>query len=180
MHGGFRSRITCLLAVAGVGCLVLASSAAAQHVGWNEAAKAGGVKVMTYTVDSLTFDSKGWSAHVSFHNVSHTTIRMSTRREFGAAFFADPKSENLSEAVGFATATTFSSKLPTVLKPGDSWTGTIGGTGKLTANQKVYARVVFGPFSNLPGTKSAVVWITDHSLTLAKAPAPAAPVGPVI
>jgi hypothetical protein len=172
--------MSCLLAVAAAAFLVVAGSAAAKRVTWNEAAKSGGAKVMTYTVDSLTFNAKGWSAHVSFHNVSQKTIGMSARREFGAAFFADPKSESLSRAVGFATATTFSSKLPTSLKPGDSWTGTISGTGKLTSNGRVYARVVFGPFSGLPGTTSAVVWITDHSMTLGKAAAPATPVGPVI
>jgi hypothetical protein len=170
-----------LTAVAGLALLALASAAGAQNVGWNEAAKSGGVKVMTYTVDTLTFSSTGWRAKVSFHNVSHVTIRMSTQREFGAAFFADPKTETLTNAIGFATATTFSSKLPTVLKPGDSWTGTISGTGTLTASGKVYARVVFGPFTNLPGTKSAVVWITDHSLTIGKAATvPVAPSGPVI
>ena len=165
-----------LLALAGVACLVVASAAGAQRVAWNEAAKSAGVDVMTYTVDSVTFDAKGWSAHVSFHNVSHATIGMSARREFGVAFFADPKSESLSNAVGFATATTFSSKLPTSLKPGDSWSGTIGGTGKLGTTQRIYARVVFGPFSGLPGTSTSVVWITDHSLTLGKAPTPTGPV----
>ena len=135
---------------------------------------------MTYTVDSLTFDAKGWSAHVSFRNISHVSIAMSVHRQFEAAFFADPKTENLTQAVGVAPATMFSSKLPTLLKPGASWTGTISGTGRLATNQRVYARVVFGPFSGLPGTTTSVVWITDHSLTLGKATTRVGPTGPII
>jgi hypothetical protein len=180
VNGGLRRQSGCLLAVLAVACLLVVSSATAGRVAWNEAAKSGGVKVMTYTVDSLTFGANGWSAHVSFRNVSHVSIGMSVRREFEAAFFADPKTETLTQAVGFAPATTFSSKLPTLLKPGASWTGTISGTGRLSTNQRIYARVVFGPFSGLPGTKTSVVWITDHSLTLGKAAVPVGPTGPVI
>ena len=134
---------------------------------------------MTYTVDMLTFSPKGWSAHVSFRNISHATIGV--RSQFGISFFLDAKTETLSQQVGFAPATTFSTKLPTSLKPGDSWSGTIGGTGKVTTTGRIYARVVFGPFSGLPGTSSAVVWITDHAKALGKGPIQQAPVtGPVI
>jgi hypothetical protein len=180
MRVSLSSRIGALAAIAGATCLVLAGSVSAAHVGWNEAAKSGGDKVMTYTVDSLTFDSKGWRAHVSFKNVSHLPIGLATQREFGAALFADNKTETLSQAIGFATATNFSTKLPTKLEPGDSWSGTISGTGNRTMTRRIYARVVFGPFSGLPGTTTAVVWITDHALALGKAPVEVVPKGPVI
>jgi hypothetical protein len=180
-----RKTLTALLGATAVVALVssfaLAGSASAGRVAWNEAAKAEGKNVMTYKVDTLTFGKTGWQAHISFHNVSHTTIGMSPKREFGAAFFTDPKTETLSGAVGFASATMFSSKLPTSLKPGDSWTGTIGGRGTLSTKQKIYVRVVFGPFSHLPGTTTEVVWITDHSMTLgATQPVVTPPAGPVI
>jgi hypothetical protein len=169
-----------LLAVGGAVCLVLASSGTAGRVDWNEAAKAKGINVMTYTVDSLTFDAKGWRAHVSLHNVSHVTVGVGVRREFGVAFFTDPKTQTLSQG-SFVLATTLSPKPPTSLRPGDSWSGTIGGTGRLTTTQRVYARVVFGPFSGLPGTSAAVVWITDHAMTLGKGSRPQTPApGPVI
>ena len=169
-----------LLAVVGAACLILAASATAGPVSWNESAKASGVNVMTYTVDSLTFDAKGWRAHVSLHNVSHVTVGVGARREFGVAFFTDPKTHTLSQG-SFAVATTFSTKPPTSLKPGDSWSGTIGGTGRLTTTMRVYVRVVFGPFSGLPGTTAAVDWITDHAMTLGKGSSPQTPAtGPVI
>ena len=168
-----------LLAVAGAACLVLAGSGTAGRVGWNEAAKAKGVKVMTYTVDSLTFDTKGWRAHISFHNVSHVTVNVGKRHEFGVAFFTDPKTETLTQG-SFVPATTYSTRVPTSFKPGDSWSGTIGGTGTLTTTMRVYVRVVFGPFTGLPGTTAAVVWITDHAMTLGKGSGPGPSPGPVI
>lgn len=168
VRAGITSRMRGFLAVAGAACLVLAGSATAGRVGWNEAAKVGGVKVMTYTVDSLTFGAKSWSAHISFSNVSHATIGV--RSEFGVAFYADARTTTLSRMVGFAPATTFSTKLPTSLKPGGSWRGTIGGAGRLTSNQRVYARVVFGPFSGVPGQSASIVWITDHAKAFGKGP----------
>jgi len=152
-----------VLRVAGVvaGLALLAPAVAtAARVGWNETAKIDGARVMTYRVDSVSIGSNGWSAHVSFKNISKHTIKVGS--QFGVAFYADPAAEDLSQAVGFAAATKFSTPTPTVLKPGASWTGVISGTGRLTTSGTFYARVVFGPFTGLPGESSSVVWITDH------------------
>jgi hypothetical protein len=57
------------------------------------------------------------------------------------------------------------------------------GTGRLTSTQRLYARVVFGPFSGIPGQGRPIIWITDHMTTVGKgSPAPAEPpvAGPVI
>jgi hypothetical protein len=173
-------RIGLLLAVAAATGLLLAAAGQAQRVNWHETLKQGKANVMTYSVDSITFGDQGWSAHVTFKNVSKSTIGVGT--EFGVAFYRDTKTYVLSQAA-VAPATTFSKKLPTSLKPGASWSGTIGGAGKLTSSQKVYARVVFGPFSGIPGQGQPIVWITDHMKTLGKGtPAPAEPpvAGPVI
>ena len=134
---------------------------------------------MTYTVDSLTIGAKSWSAHISVKNVSQATIAV--RSGFGVAFYTDPKTTSLSRIAGFGPATKFSTKLPTSLKPGGSWTGTIGGVGRVATSQKIYARIVFGPFTGVPGRSSAMVWITDHALAVGKAPSPAKtpPAGPV-
>ena len=168
-----------LLAAAGAVCLLLAPAAAATSSGWNETAKSGGTSIMTYTVDSFTFGSKGWQAHVTFRNLSKATITVG--RGFGVAFFGDAHTEDTARAVGFAIASTFSTKLPKSLRPGASWTGVIGGTGSLTRSQKVWARVVFGPFTGLPGIGTSMVWITDHAKVLS-GPLSLAPVvtGPVI
>ena len=173
-------RMRALLTVAGATCLVLAPAAAATSSGWNEGAKVGGRSVMTYTVDSLTFGTKGWQAHVSFRNLSKATIAVGTG--FGVAFFGDARTVDTTKAVGFAVASTFSTKLPKSLKPGASWTGVIGGVGSLTRSQTVWARLIFGPFTGLPGIGGRMVWITDHAkmLTGPLSPAPTATPGLVI
>ncbi len=175
-------RLRGLLAAAGATCLLLAPAAAAGSAAWNETAKVGGVSIMTYTVDSLTVGPKSWTAHVSFRNVSKKTIGVGN--QFGVAFFPDATTEVPANAVGFAPATTFSTKLPKSLKPGASWSGVIGGTGTLTRSQKLWARVVFGPFTGLSTkTSSSMVWITDHAKALAGSLAPSqtpAATGPVI
>jgi hypothetical protein len=147
--------------------LVLTAPATAGRVGWNEAAEWNGAKVMTYTVDTLTFDAKGWRARVSFRNVSPGTIGVG--RKFGVAFY--PNSKSASSLQGeLVRAITFSKKLPSSLRPGGSWTGTMASPGRLTSNRRIYARFVFGPFSGLPGTSGPIVWITDHVQPLGKRP----------
>ena len=166
--------------IAAAVCLLAPAAATAGRVGWNETAKVGGARVMSYRVDSLSVRKNSWSARVSFKNLSRRTIQVGS--QFGVAFYVDPKAEDLSLAVGFAAATKFSSPTPTVLKPGDSWTGVLSGSGKFTASGRVYARVVFGPFTGMPGEISSVVWITDHSTTVTLGPGAAAPpaTGPII
>jgi len=161
---------------------VAPAAAAAGTVRWNETATIDGARVMTYHVDSISIRSTGWSARVSFRNISNRTIQVGS--EFGVAFYADPKAEDLTEAVGFASATKFSTPTPTTMKPGASWTGIISGTGNLSTSGTFYARVVFGPFTGLPGESTSIVWITDHKTTVrgsgGAAPPPPPPVGPVI
>src|SRR5262245_23190850 len=173
-------RAAVLLAL--VACLVAAPVAGAQRLGWNERAKYAGKPVMSYRVVSLTFGKNGWNAHVSMRNLSQKTIRVG--KSFGVGFWTSRRATSLREVVGFASATTFSSRVPAVLKPGQSWTGVISGGGSLNTNARVYARVIFGPFTGFPGQRTSVVWITDHSEPLGTAPATPRPTttvpGPVI
>ena len=172
-------RVVAVLAAAA--CLVAAPVASAEKLGWNEKAKYAGKPVMSYRVVSLTLGKTSWNAHVSMRNLSNKTIKVGN--EFGVGFWTSPKAETLQQVVAFATATKFSSKVPTELKPGASWTGVIGGGGHLDATGRFYARVIFGPFTGFPGQASSVVWITDHAKTVGAATAPrpttSAP-GPVI
>jgi hypothetical protein len=158
------------LVLAAVVALALAAQASATVVHWNEAATIDKAKVMTYRVSSLTVGSKSWSAQVAFANTSHQTLKVGS--DFGIAFFAKRSQSALADAVGFAFATSGSSKLPTTMKPGESWSGTISGKGKLTLTTTLYARVVFGPFTGLPGESNSVDWITNHELPVAPPPAP--------
>ena len=133
---------------------------------------------MSYRVDSLSLGKSSWSARVSFRNLSQRTITVGDG--FGLGFWSTRTETDLADAVAFATATTFSSKPPTKLKPGASWTGTIGGKGQLTTRNRIYARVVFGPFRDFPGQPSQVVWITDHTKAFGSVGADTDGPGPVI
>jgi hypothetical protein len=147
---------------AGVIGLVAAGQAAATAVHWNESATIDHAQVMQYSVDSLTVGKTNWSAEVSFKNDSSKTLKVG--EQFGLAFYSDRSTQALTKAVGRAYATEASSAVPKTLKPGASWSGTIGGTGKLNLTGTVYTRVIFGPFTGLPGEKAPVVWITNHEL----------------
>ncbi len=164
-----RLGLAASLVVAGV--LLGAGGVSAATVHWNETAKNGTAPVMGFTVGSLTFTSNGWSAQVSFKNLSTKTIEIGNN--FGAAIFSDHTSTDLNRTVGFALAQTFSPARPTKLAPGASWTGKIGGTGHLNASSAVrYARVVFGPLVGMPGQSKPVFWVTDHWLPLVPPPNP--------
>jgi hypothetical protein len=167
-----------ILVLATAACLVAAPAASAERVGWNEKAKVGGKPVMSYKVVSLTFGKSGWSARVSFRNLSQQTIRVGN--EFGVGFWSSSKATSLADVVGFAAATKFSSTPPKVLKPGASWTGVISGSGELATNRRVYARVVFGPFSGFPGARTPVFWLTDHVKAYGSGASPPPAAGPVI
>jgi hypothetical protein len=175
-----RARASIVGASAVVACLLAVPVAGAARVGWNEQAKIAGKPVMSYTVASLTFGKTNWSARVSFRNLTKRPITVGN--EFGVGFWSSRKATDLTHAVGFATATKFSSKPPTKLAPGQRWTGVIGGTGRLDRSRSIYARVIFGPFSDFPGQAAPVVWITDHAKALAATPGKSSPPipGPVI
>jgi hypothetical protein len=150
-----------LLGVAAALCLALAPAAGAERLGWKETAKVAGAPVMVYRVDSLTFGSASWSARVSMQNISKKTIKVGN--SFGVAFWTDPKSEKLDAAFLFGRVSKYSTKLPSSLKPGASWSSVITGMGKPPTTRTLYARIIFGPFSPFPGHAGPVVWITDHA-----------------
>jgi hypothetical protein len=150
-------------------------------VNWNETAKDGKVPVLSFHVTSLTIGKTGWSAHVSFGNLSKKTVKVGN--QFGIAFFESATSEDLSKAAALAPATSFSPARPVALKPGATWTGVISGTGSLSASRpKLYARVVFGPLTGVAGQTAPVSWITDHAKALAAtgSSTPVVPSGPQI
>jgi hypothetical protein len=148
-------------------------------VNWKETAKDGKVPVLSFKVTSLTIGKTGWSAHVSFGNLSKKTVKVGN--QFGVAFFVSATSEDLSTAAALAPATKFSPARPVALKPGATWTGVISGTGRLAASRpSLHARLVFGPLTGVAGQTKPVYWITDHSKVVASAgtgttPAPTGP-----
>ncbi len=159
---------TALCATVAAG-LLAAPALAAKPLNWNETFKDADGKVLNFRVMSLTVTQTGWTAHVSFANLSKQTIHVGN--EFGIAFFANAKTTDPIRATALGQATSFSPNRPTVLKPGARWTGTIGGTGQLeTTATSGYTRILFGPFTGVPGHKGATYWITDHETRILPAP----------
>lgn len=120
---------------------------------------------MTFRFESLTFGASSWSAEVSIKNVSDRTIRVGDN--FGVEVFANRSTVNPDKGLAFGSATSFSPPRPTVLRPGDSWSGVIGGNGKPPKGTATrYVRLIVGSFSGVPGQKRAFVWVSNHSLPL--------------
>jgi hypothetical protein len=168
---GARGRLAGALGVAVSATVLLvapAVAAAPSTLLWKETANDGKTPVMSFTVTSLTFAGGGWTARVSFGNLSKKTIQVGN--DFGVAFFETATATDPAHAAAFAVATSVTPARPVSLKPGASWSGLVGGPGQLAANRpRLYARLVFGPLSGVPGQSSAIDWVTNHSLPIAPA-----------
>jgi hypothetical protein len=133
-------------------------------LGWSETALADGKPLMSFSVDKLSIGAKRWSAHVSFRNLSHRTVRVGN--DFGLAVYSKARIVPMSRPEAFGRATSFSTPRPTRLRPGASWSGTIAGPGRPKVSGLGFARILFGPFTGLPAGPTPFLWITDHSLPL--------------
>jgi hypothetical protein len=156
-----KREFTSLLAGAVAAGLLVAPAFATTGLHWNETFTDSAGKVLNFRVTSVTVTQTRWTAHVSFANLSKRTLRVGN--QFGIAFFANAKTTNPAHAKVLLEASAFSPKRPTVLKPGATWSGTITGTGQLaTTKTSGYARILFGPFADVPGQKGVTYWITNH------------------
>ena len=142
-----------------------AVTARATRLGWDETARDGKAAVLRFRFDSLAFGASGWTAQVSITNVSDKTIRIGD--EFGVEVYANPSTTDPAKGLAFGDATSFSPPRPSLLKPGASWSGVVGGKGKPPDSAAArYLRLIVGPFSGVPGQKRPIIWISNHSLRL--------------
>ncbi len=131
----------------------------------SEIAKVGSKPVPSFVVESVRVGSSSWRARIAVRNLSPHTVGVGG--EFGLAFFDGARQKRLGQAAGFAVASTVSSSIPRTLKPGAGWSGEIGGKGRVdTYGGVLYARVVFGPFSNLLRGGKSLLWISEHAATI--------------
>src|SRR5581483_6874250 len=132
---------------------VLAAPAAAasrSDVNWKETRKVNGVLVLTFKVTSVCVGNTEWSA----------------RNSFGIAFYASSKLTASTPPEAYGLAKTFSKPRPLKLAAGRTWSGVISGLGRPAISGKAWVRIVFGPFSGIPGTSKLSLWVTDHALVL--------------
>ena len=114
----------------------------------------------------------GWLANVSVKNESTTSYELAStvQRPFGLMVFGSADYDALTEQSEAGTlppvrpAARYEPQLPTILEPGDSWTGTISAPGALVANG--WVRIVFGGLISVVRPNEALVWISDHAYRL--------------
>jgi hypothetical protein len=155
------------VAALAVGAAPLAPALGETQLGWSEHATVKGNDVLEFEVKSLTIDKAGWSAHVSFRNMSDQTVGVGNI--FGLSFYKGAELTPTTRVDAFGHASRFTPAKPTSLAPGESWSGVIEGTGhpKPALSGTVHARVLFGPFYGVPGfPNKPFFWITDHSRTV--------------
>jgi hypothetical protein len=160
----------------GAGVLVAGAVGAAPALGeralnWSELAKVRGHGVFRFKVQSISIGKTGWSAHVSFRNVSNRTVRVGN--VFGLSYFRGSQITPTTHFDAFGRATGFSPAKPATLRPGETWAGVIRGRGHPSLTGKVYARILFGPFYGVPGFPNPYYWVTDHARTVQLTPAKA-------
>jgi hypothetical protein len=127
---------------------------------------------LVFSVETLEIVPRGWRARLSLENRSTTSYRVASALEqpFGLMVFSTGEFDDFSrmneEGVlpAIRPATEYDPKLPSVLEPGDSWTGTISAPGALVAGS--WVRVVFGALVSVVEPNEAFSWITDHTYRL--------------
>ena len=140
-------------------------------LGWRETAGEAGEQLV-FSVESLEILSDGWRAKLSVENQSTTSYKMASTlsQPFGLMVFSSGDYAELMEQNESGTlptvrpATRYEPRLPAVLEPGDSWTGTISAPGALVANG--WVRVVFGALISVVEPRDVVAWISDHTYRL--------------
>ncbi|HZQ04000.1 MAG TPA: hypothetical protein VFA88_08265 [Gaiellaceae bacterium] len=165
-----------------VALAVLAAPAAAasrSDVNWKETWKVNGVPVLTFKVTSVSVGNTKWSARISFRNLLHRAVNI-PRNSFGIAFYASSKLTASTPPEAYGLAKTFSKPRPLKLAAGRTWSGVISGLGRPAISGKAWVRIVFGPFSGIPGTSKLSLWVTDHALVLTFGSKSTKPGGPLV
>jgi hypothetical protein len=127
---------------------------------------------LVFSADTFEVTKTGWRAKVSVENESTTSYELAStvQRPFGVMVFASADFEVLEEQNEAGTlppvrpATRYEPELPTILEPGDSWSGTISAPGSLVANG--WVRLVFGGLISVVRPNEVLIWISDHTYRL--------------
>lgn len=135
---------------------------------------------LVFGVSRFTVTQEGWSAEISVENTSSVSWtvgdpRDAAQRQFGVLLFPNNDLDELErrsrdgDVPAVRAATSYSPALPTGLRPGETWKGTIAAPGALAGG--LWVRLSFGPFASVgdppPGAKKTpFVWFTDHAYRL--------------
>jgi hypothetical protein len=135
------------------------------RLNWVEHARKSGRIVMTFRVERVNFDSRSWTAQVSFHNRSSKTMRI--RPEFALMVSRSRKYDP--DAFRPLLAGPARPRMPSIFFPGQRWKGTLAGPGRPSYN--TFVRVSFGFFlvkGLFADSPAGFSWITDHVFKVAE------------
>lgn len=148
------------------------------RLGWEEPYPAK-EPALVFGVVSFTVTRDGWTADISVENRSQVgwevgDPRHAAARAFGVLLFPNDDLDELErrnrggDLPAIRHATDYDPALPLVLRPGQTWRGTISAPGALAGG--LWVRLSFGPFvaaGDPPqGAEPQVVWFTDHAYRL--------------
>lgn len=165
-------RLLPVVATACVVAIAVAPAASAQRItlGWVETTSPSfGYPAMTFKVEYVVLTAKAWAVRATVVNRSARVIRI-TAPEVDCVMNAltrrcDPQGPPV---FGFGllpgpdlSRTYAKPKIPPLLRPGKSWTGTFGGPGKL--RRGTLTSVTFGYFRTQGVSKRAFSWTSQHS-----------------
>ena len=113
---------------------------------------------LVFGVSPFTVTREGWRAEISVENTSSVawTVgdpRDAAQRQFGVLLFPNDDLDELErrnrdgDVPAIRAATSYSPALPTGLRPGETWKGTIAAPGALAGG--LWVRISFGPFASV-------------------------------
>jgi hypothetical protein len=145
-------------------------------LGWRESYPASGQRLV-FAVEALTVREDGWSVDVAVTNSTRIPFGAGSEEAglaYGLMLFATGDPAELEDASragrlpAVRRAATIEPALPKVLRPSQTWRGTLSAPGSLADGS--WVRVSFGPLraQGDPPTdmEPVVVWITDRSYRL--------------
>jgi hypothetical protein len=127
------------------------------------------LNLVTFRVTSLDVGPTGWKATVSFTNTSRYALKLPTGgaqspKSFGLGVFTDALSPRVEDAGNYLIKAEISPPLPTILRPGRSWTSTFSSPDPPRAQRVL--RLVFGTFffhgKPPPGAPPFFAWVTSQ------------------
>jgi hypothetical protein len=164
-----------VLAAAGCGTTVESSHYAPEQtiaLNWHETAGPPGNRLIV-DVRRFVVLGNGWAVSAGVKNDSHATLEISRRHrrhgtECGILLLGTRSKRAVQNAGPGFFASRFRPALPVSLRPGERWSGTFSGPGRLPAGD--YVRIELGSFGASgtvrPPISRQFEYITDHTFRL--------------
>lgn len=143
------------------------------ELNWVEHAKFGAHPIAVFRVRRIEIDSDGWKVDASFTNQSPVTLVLpkggpNSPKDFGLGVFTTPLPQRIEEPGNYLlNANTTTPRLPSELRPGQTWSGTM--SSDVPPRSLRWVRVLFGVFfwkgkAPYSGLGPYFLWQTSHSV----------------